>query len=137
MVSDDLLHVPTPWHNCVVEIEGHSTLYVTKSSIVREAVSSGKFKVIQGRRSGEEEDHFHLMTTLSSFESDDQNPVNVVREVELPTNRLSTSRKSSIALGARLAWKVLESLWNFTQRKVMPRLSGRKRMASECQKFRK
>ncbi|KAM3448332.1 hypothetical protein MY3296_007866 [Beauveria thailandica] len=40
----DILHVPTPWHNCVVQIEGHSSVIVTKSSIVREALASGKFR---------------------------------------------------------------------------------------------
>lgn len=87
MESDDLLHVPTPWHNCVVEIEGHSILYVTKSSTVREAVSSGNFKVIQDERSGDDEDHFYLMTALSPFQADNQDPVNVISEVEQSMNR--------------------------------------------------
>ncbi|KAM3505364.1 hypothetical protein MY11210_007997 [Beauveria gryllotalpidicola] len=40
----DILHVPTPWHNCVVQIEGNSSVIVTKSSIVREALASGRFR---------------------------------------------------------------------------------------------
>ncbi|PHH61479.1 hypothetical protein CDD81_326 [Ophiocordyceps australis] len=43
MASNDLLHVPTPWHNCVVEIENHPTLYVTKSAIARSAVARAQF----------------------------------------------------------------------------------------------
>lgn len=43
MSSVDLLHVPTPWHNCLVEISGHSTLIMTKSNTVKTALSSGKF----------------------------------------------------------------------------------------------
>ena len=43
MSSLDLLHVPTPWHNCVVEIQGHPFLYVTKSRVVHEALDSGEF----------------------------------------------------------------------------------------------
>ncbi|PHH77286.1 hypothetical protein CDD82_3581 [Ophiocordyceps australis] len=43
MTSNDLLHVPTPWHNCVVEIENHATLYVTKSAIARSAVTRAQF----------------------------------------------------------------------------------------------
>ncbi|EJP61451.1 pyoverdine/dityrosine biosynthesis protein [Beauveria bassiana ARSEF 2860] len=40
----DILHVPTPWHNCVVQIDGHPSVIVTKSNIVREALASGKFR---------------------------------------------------------------------------------------------
>lgn len=39
----DLLHVPTPWHNCLVEVCGHSNLIMTKSHTVRTALSSGQF----------------------------------------------------------------------------------------------
>lgn len=39
----DELHVPTPWHNCIVEIEGHSKLYITKSSIVLSALANESF----------------------------------------------------------------------------------------------
>ncbi|KAJ0334626.1 hypothetical protein COL5a_000689 [Colletotrichum fioriniae] len=41
MTSRDLLHIPTPWHNCVVEVEGSPYLLVTKASIPRQAVSLG------------------------------------------------------------------------------------------------
>ncbi|TDZ22547.1 Spore wall maturation protein DIT1 [Colletotrichum orbiculare MAFF 240422] len=41
MTSRDLLHIPTPWHNCVVEIEGSPSLLVTKASIPRKAVEMG------------------------------------------------------------------------------------------------
>jgi hypothetical protein len=43
MSSRDLLHVPTPWHNCVVEVPGHPMLYVTKAKAVRDALSKGDF----------------------------------------------------------------------------------------------
>ncbi|KAK2589700.1 hypothetical protein QQS21_012625 [Conoideocrella luteorostrata] len=41
--SCDKLHVPTPWHNCVVQIEGYSDLYITKSSVAHSALSSDEF----------------------------------------------------------------------------------------------
>lgn len=44
MRSVDLLHVPTPWHNCLVEIGGYSNLIMTKSNTVKAALSSGKFR---------------------------------------------------------------------------------------------
>ncbi|RYP77596.1 hypothetical protein DL769_003369 [Monosporascus sp. CRB-8-3] len=43
MTTFDLLHVPTPWHNCLVEVTGHPTLFMVKSKAVRDALSSGKF----------------------------------------------------------------------------------------------
>lgn len=39
----DKLHVPTPWHNCIVEIQGHADLYITKSAVARSALSTGEF----------------------------------------------------------------------------------------------
>lgn len=39
----DKLHVPTPWHNCIVEIRGDTHLYITKSSVAHAALSSGEY----------------------------------------------------------------------------------------------
>jgi hypothetical protein len=44
VTSVDLLHVPTPWHGCVVEVLGHDQLYMTKSQVVRAAIASGEFE---------------------------------------------------------------------------------------------
>lgn len=40
----DLLHTPTPWHNCIVKVEGHQTLYLAKSRVVSEAVDSNAYE---------------------------------------------------------------------------------------------
>ncbi|KAI0853561.1 Pyoverdine/dityrosine biosynthesis protein-domain-containing protein [Daldinia vernicosa] len=42
MTSPDLLHIPTPWHNCVVKVAGSEVLYVTKAKVVRESLASGE-----------------------------------------------------------------------------------------------
>jgi hypothetical protein len=42
--SQDLLHIPTPWHGCVVEVEGHAQLYMTKAHVVKAAIESQKFQ---------------------------------------------------------------------------------------------
>ncbi|KAL7620780.1 hypothetical protein AAE478_009778 [Parahypoxylon ruwenzoriense] len=34
----DLLHISTPWHNCVVEVAASRVLYVTKARVARDAV---------------------------------------------------------------------------------------------------
>lgn len=41
--SDDLLHIPTPWHNCVVEIDGKDCYYVVKSKVVKDALLTDNF----------------------------------------------------------------------------------------------
>ncbi|KAI2626123.1 Pyoverdine/dityrosine biosynthesis protein-domain-containing protein [Hypomontagnella submonticulosa] len=42
MTSRDLLHIPTPWHNCVAKIVGSETLFVTKARVVRQALAAGE-----------------------------------------------------------------------------------------------
>jgi hypothetical protein len=40
--SCDLLHVPTPWHGCVVEIAGDGHIYLAKVEQVKEAIQEEK-----------------------------------------------------------------------------------------------
>lgn len=43
---EDLLHIPTPWHNCVVKVEynnGIKSLFLVKVEIIENALESGKF----------------------------------------------------------------------------------------------
>ncbi|KAK4207861.1 spore wall maturation protein DIT1-like protein 2 [Rhypophila decipiens] len=54
MTTMDLLHIPTPWHNCVVRLGDR--VVVTKSKTARDAVASGTLAgglVQGGSRSGE------------------------------------------------------------------------------------
>ncbi|KAK0671253.1 Pyoverdine/dityrosine biosynthesis protein-domain-containing protein [Cercophora samala] len=43
MTSIDLLHVPTPWHNCVVSLQGSEIMLMTKAKLARTALSKGSF----------------------------------------------------------------------------------------------
>ncbi|KAK3301847.1 Pyoverdine/dityrosine biosynthesis protein-domain-containing protein [Chaetomium strumarium] len=36
--SPDLLHIPTPWHNCVVQLDGSDVVLVTKAKFARAAL---------------------------------------------------------------------------------------------------
>jgi len=59
----DLLHVPTPWHNCVVSVAGHAGLVLTKARVVRDALAGGEFRggwVDGGGEAGSEAGHFRL-----------------------------------------------------------------------------
>ncbi|CAL9730830.1 spore wall maturation protein Dit1p [Monosporozyma unispora] len=43
---EDLLHIPTPWHNCVVKVlykNNSECLFLTKLQVIRNAITSGKF----------------------------------------------------------------------------------------------
>ncbi|KAL2272067.1 hypothetical protein VTJ83DRAFT_1438 [Remersonia thermophila] len=44
MTSLDLLHIPTPWHNSVVQLGGSDVILVTKAKIVRAALEAGNMK---------------------------------------------------------------------------------------------
>lgn len=39
--SDDLLHIPTPWHNSVIKIVGKDGWFVVKAKIVKEGIAAG------------------------------------------------------------------------------------------------
>ncbi|KAJ4286183.1 cytochrome P450-dit2 [Collariella sp. IMI 366227] len=41
MTSLDLLHIPTPWHNSVVQLAGSNTILVTKAKLARSALAAG------------------------------------------------------------------------------------------------
>jgi len=39
--SPDMLHIPTPWHNCIVQLGGQDVFFLTKAKVVRLALVSG------------------------------------------------------------------------------------------------
>lgn len=41
MTSLDLLHIPTPWHNSVVQLAGSGIILVTKARLARAALAAG------------------------------------------------------------------------------------------------
>jgi hypothetical protein len=69
--SVDLLHIPTPWHNCVVEVAGAPFTFVTKSGVVDDAIKSGALHggwvAGEGSRGG----YFHLESPLSNVSEDE------------------------------------------------------------------
>ncbi|CCH58046.1 hypothetical protein TBLA_0A02470 [Henningerozyma blattae CBS 6284] len=43
--SEDLLHIPTPWHNCVVKLtDQDDSYYLTKASVVKDALEKGVYE---------------------------------------------------------------------------------------------
>jgi pyoverdine/dityrosine biosynthesis protein Dit1 len=43
-LTHDLLHTPTPWHNCIIEIEGDHTLYLAKSRVAHDALAGDAYQ---------------------------------------------------------------------------------------------
>lgn len=41
MASPDLLHIPTPWHNCVVQLADSDMILVAKAKLARAALVTG------------------------------------------------------------------------------------------------
>ncbi|SCW02855.1 LAFE_0F15764g1_1 [Lachancea fermentati] len=41
---EDLLHIPTPWHNCVLKLEDEGKYFLTKSKVVIDAIESGIYE---------------------------------------------------------------------------------------------
>jgi pyoverdine/dityrosine biosynthesis protein Dit1 len=39
---DDVLHIPTPWHNSIVKINEKKLFYVTKSGSIKKSILEGK-----------------------------------------------------------------------------------------------
>ncbi|KAL9106116.1 MAG: hypothetical protein Q9227_008816 [Pyrenula ochraceoflavens] len=69
--SQDLLHIPTPWHNCVAQVEGDTMAYIIKSQAVKDAFAakshSGNW--ISGNLSSGQGGYYSL-TKLPTQESD-------------------------------------------------------------------
>lgn len=41
---EDLLHIPTPWHNCVLKLEGSKHYFITVIDVINQAIKSGSHK---------------------------------------------------------------------------------------------
>lgn len=42
--TSDLLHIPTPWHNCLMEVDGHDVLYIAKSGVAKDALKKDEYE---------------------------------------------------------------------------------------------
>lgn len=43
-IYEDFLHIPTPWHNCVVELKDTSRLFLVKSKVIKDAIDAGSYE---------------------------------------------------------------------------------------------
>lgn len=42
-VFEDLLHIPTPWHNCVIKVKNEDNYFIGKSEVALKAISKGLY----------------------------------------------------------------------------------------------
>lgn len=63
---EDLLHIPTPWHNAVVTIEGHPFFYMTKSKTVLDAIAAGHYdgEWVPANADKGHGGHYHIYKTV-------------------------------------------------------------------------
>ncbi|KAE8347649.1 hypothetical protein BDV24DRAFT_146472 [Aspergillus arachidicola] len=41
--ASHLLHIPTPWHNCIVEVAGDPKLYIVKYGVIKDSLLTDKY----------------------------------------------------------------------------------------------
>lgn len=80
---EDLLHIPTPWHNCVVSIENDPCYYIVKSKVAKDAIASQEF-VGEWKKGGYGEGGYYLLR---------QNNDTVVKDLKSLT--MATQEESS------------------------------------------
>lgn len=68
VTSHDLLHIPTPWHNCVAQCVGDSTIHVLKSGAVREALAARNYtgSYVEGNMETGKGGYFSLQKVINN-----------------------------------------------------------------------
>ncbi|KAF2475880.1 uncharacterized protein BDR25DRAFT_331588 [Lindgomyces ingoldianus] len=82
--------LPTPWHNCIIKVDGDKMLYLGKAEIAREAIANGEYQGawVDGPGGG----HFALhskRTELLEYKTISESTTEIV---EVPANDLSKNR---------------------------------------------
>ncbi|KAH6612193.1 Pyoverdine/dityrosine biosynthesis protein-domain-containing protein [Chaetomium sp. MPI-SDFR-AT-0129] len=85
MTSLDLLHIPTPWHNSVVQLNGSDLILVTKAKLARAALKAGRVtggvvEVEQGRA------HFQLKHLAQPEEPEKKQALSAPPVIVIPTS---------------------------------------------------
>jgi hypothetical protein len=119
--SVDLLHIPTPWHNSVVQVAGSPYLYVTKSKVVADAIASKEFSGtwIEGGTPGWLGGFYSLQSKRVSEQLENsspsrqtiapEKPTKAVALVDTPKAVVATSEKSMGGLSSLEMWEL--ALW--------------------------
>lgn len=92
--SHDLLHIPTPWHNCVFQVSGSDFTYITKSKVIHEARMSTLIRGhwVRPDRNSASGGYFHIdaperteTTQITTVSTSKSQIVSSVLEKTIPT----------------------------------------------------
>ncbi|KAL5000769.1 Pyoverdine/dityrosine biosynthesis protein-domain-containing protein [Aspergillus recurvatus] len=81
--------IPTPWHNCLVRIEGVEGMLLTRSRIVRDAISRGLCEGGWCQREGGQSGYFVIRRVK-------EEPARAVEEVDLSNTETETEPETKI-----------------------------------------
>ncbi|EAQ88647.1 hypothetical protein CHGG_05266 [Chaetomium globosum CBS 148.51] len=98
MASLDLLHIPTPWHNSVVQLAGSDVILVSKAKLARSALSTGNMTGgLVGVQSGRA--HFTLERTATPVAIDFTEPTGPAVPTEPEQEeRAAAEKKASVTI---------------------------------------
>jgi hypothetical protein len=77
--------IPTPWHNCLVRVEGLKGVLLTRSGIIRDAISKGLFEGGWCQREGGPGGYFAIRRVKQEVA-----PAAAMEEVNLSTTQADT-----------------------------------------------
>ncbi|KAJ9667592.1 dityrosine synthesis enzyme [Coniosporium apollinis] len=94
--TDDLLHVPTPWHNSIVKIHNHDGWLLVKAILVKDAEKSGQYTSSWVEGSIGSGGYFLLTSTAPA-------PAPPIPAAEAPATSPTADEKIRHATGLKLA----------------------------------
>ncbi|KAL5046353.1 hypothetical protein BDW71DRAFT_214639 [Aspergillus fruticulosus] len=81
--------IPTPWHNCLVRVDGLDGMLLTRSGVVRDAISKGLFEGGWCQREGGQGGYFAIRRVKL-----EPAPADEVEEVELENAEIKTKTET-------------------------------------------
>ncbi|KAL4977210.1 Pyoverdine/dityrosine biosynthesis protein-domain-containing protein [Aspergillus desertorum] len=118
--------IPTPWHNCLVQVEGSNGMLLTRSGIVRDVVRKGLFEGGWCQREGDQGGYFVIRRAkgepgpAGAVEEVDMSITTAETEAEMkrkidPTSmkplHLLADKNSSLGMFGVFFWDRLISFW--------------------------
>jgi hypothetical protein len=98
--------LPTPWHNCMIKVEGDEFLYLCRSQIARQALESPEYS--GGWISGPDGSHFSLKRMSGTATKDAAPPLRVAIPEAVAADKVSVyneKKRSTIVIVSPIAEK--------------------------------
>jgi pyoverdine/dityrosine biosynthesis protein Dit1 len=98
--------LPTPWHNCMIKVEGDEFLYLARSQIARKAMESPDYS--GSWVDGPDGSYFHLKRKTGTAADNAATPAKLIIPEATPTGKVSvynSQKKSTIVIVSPIAEK--------------------------------